>query len=319
MTHHKNDQNIILAGHRGMGCTDHEFYQSMRDVKKLPVENTVNAVRLALENGAAYVEIDALMSRDGVIFTLHNVVIADHFFADEKPDNDLNTLDFEVINNFKTGRYSNGDIASLLDVLNTVDQHGPKSLNFDVNIEIKGVQGSNQNFEDNDFIEQIADIAKASDIPVERILFSSFCLMNIVRMSHFLPNAQFGMLFTQHHDHEKPIYKNHVGEMAYQYVSLTIESVNDVLGYWQENAHQDAVISYCHPEISTLTEDLIFSLKKNNKGLNCWALFETLDTDRKNHYKNINQLCADHDVSITVITDYLEEMTAFLKTLSSSE
>ncbi len=319
MTTHENDQTIILAGHRGMGCTDHDFYQSLRDVKNLSVENTGDAVKQALESGAAYVEIDAVMSMDGVIFALHNVIVGDHFFGTQKPNNILNKIDFDLINGFKTGRHGKGDIALLSDILKIVDRYGSKSLGFDINIEIKGVQGSNQNYEDNDFIEALARTIRGSNIPAERVLFSSFCLMNIIKMSYLLPTAQFGMLFTQERYEGRPIYKNHVDDRAYQYAFFNKETIDHVGAYWQKNADLKSSLSYCHPEITTVTKDLLAYSHDKNMGLNCWALFETLDDVRKDHYKNIYHWCAEQGVSITVITDYLKEMIAFLKTLSATK
>src|SRR6218665_2753794 len=118
--------HLAIGGHRGLGCTDHDFYQKLRDIANLPVENTAESVQAAFVGRADYVEIDAVMSADGVLFTLHNVVVKDHFFGATFPSAPLNTLPFADIATFKTGRHANGRIAPLSEVLSVVAKHSPK-------------------------------------------------------------------------------------------------------------------------------------------------------------------------------------------------
>ena len=88
---------MFIAGHRGFGCTDHNFYQSIRDIQNLPVENTLESIEKAFKAGVKYIETDAVMSKDGVLFALHNVVPTDHFFGVEMPTRKLNELNFKDI------------------------------------------------------------------------------------------------------------------------------------------------------------------------------------------------------------------------------
>lgn len=63
--------NIVLGGHRGMGCTDHPFYAQRRDIASLPPENSLLSFMQAYREGAAYVELDAVVLGDQEVVCLH--------------------------------------------------------------------------------------------------------------------------------------------------------------------------------------------------------------------------------------------------------
>lgn len=293
-----------IGGHRGLGCTDHDFYQSLRPIATLPVENSAESVAAAFDAGADYVEIDAVMSADGVLFTLHNVVPADHFFRGMPPA-PLNTLSFADIARFKTGRMGNGRIAALDEVLAQVAARSPKTLPWDVNIEIKGVQGSSQPIEANDFIPRLATAVSGSAIPVERVLFSSFALQNILSMSRLLPTARYGMLFNDKPD-ARPIYANRHDDMACQYMPYDALHVQRLMTLWQDGRGTGAELGYFHPEFKTLNSDTVMLAEKYGMGINCWALFEALDAVRHAGYRQIAAACEAEGVPFSVITDYID-------------
>lgn len=299
--------HIKLGGHRGMGCTDHDFYQDKRDIASLPVENTLESIKAAFENGADYIETDAVMSADGVLFTIHNVVPKDHFFADDRPRDLLNTLPYAEISPYKTGRYNNGTVARLDDVLNHIAAVDPRTLPWSINIEIKGVQGSGQDYEENDYLHKLVKTVENSALGTDRILFSSFSLENIIRVSHALPSAHYGMLFSEK-DQPRGIYRNHTDDFRYQYLPFKTDSIRQVLEQWQKAAHPSARLEYLHPEIMTVTPDIIYNIAQMNLGLNVWALFEQLDAARLDYYRNIMECTAKSGVALTIITDYLPEM-----------
>lgn len=298
---------FAIGGHRGLGCTDHDFYQPLRDIAALPVENTAESVKAAFAAGADYVEIDAVMSADGEIFTLHNVVPADHFFG-AAPAGHLNTLAFAEIQKFKTGRHANGRIAPLSETLALIAAASPKTLPWDVNIEIKGVQGSGQPLEANDFIHRLAAVVQASPVPPARVLFSSFALHNIIAMSQVLPQAQYGMLFGEKPE-SSPIYADRREDAACRYQPYHPAALEAVMAAWQgktaQGAAQGAALSYVHPEFATLTPDSIMMAQAHGLGINSWALFEEMTPARKAAYMRIHDICEAEGVPFTVITDYV--------------
>lgn len=302
-----DNMTIKLGGHRGFGCTDHDFYQDKRDIASLPVENTLASIKAAFEAGADYVETDAVMSADGVIFALHNVVPKDHFFAADMPADLLNKMPFDAIGAYHAGRYQNGVLARMSDILDYIATIDPATLPWAVNIEIKGVQGSGQNYEENDYLKNLARLVEQSALPVERVLFSSFSLENIIRMSHLLPQAKYGMLFADQQD-ARGIYSNYRDNPRFQYLPFNADHADLVINIWQQEAQRDAKLEYAHPEIMTVTPDMVSYAAKRHLGLNVWALFEKPDQDRMAYYRN-TALCADEkNVPFTAITDYIADM-----------
>ncbi len=297
---------IKLGGHRGLGCTDHSFYH-FRDTAT-PVENTLLSIDMAFKSGASYIETDAVMSKDGIIFALHNVVPEDHFFGYEKPKHFLNDMKFNDIDQYRTGRTGKGRLALFDDVLALCHSHDQKDLPWVINIELKGVQGSGQVYERNNYLEKVAETIKRSAISPSRILWSSFCLENIIRMSQIFPASHFGMLFS-----EKPqpraIYLNHADDPHYQYLPFDQASIKLVTQEWRQHAHARSVLGYAHPEITTVTPQMITQCAAYTLGINSWSLFEEWISERGQLYKDIAQQCDEQQVAYTAITDYLNEMT----------
>lgn len=295
---------LAVGGHRGLGCTDHDFYQTRRKIADLPVENTRESVTAAYAAGADYVEIDAVMSADGVLFTLHNVVPADHFFGAARPAGMLNQLPFDEIARYGTGRGGLGKITPLAEVLEAISKASPKTLPWDVNIEIKGVQGSDQPIEVNGYIKNLANVVKNSALPVERVLFSSFALHNVMAMSHELPKAQYGMLFGEKSD-PRPIYADRRDNPSCQYLPYNPAHTAIVKGLWGEGASAKSELGYFHPEFASLNPDTIMLADRHDAGINSWALFEEMTPARHAAYLRLADACQAEDVPFSVITDYI--------------
>lgn len=221
-----------------MGCTDHGFYYK-RNIRQLPVENTIDSVVQAFENGADYVEIDAVMSADGILFSIHNVVPKDHFFTPDMPPALLNMMTFAEIQKFYTGHSHNGKIKPFAEMLDAIAANDPKTLPWAVNIEIKGVQGSGQNYEANDYLKILADTVQKSKLSPERVLYSSFSLANVLSMSHLMPESQFGMLFGEKSE-PRAIYADHQDDPRYQYLPFNPTQIDFVTSAWKEEANPKA-------------------------------------------------------------------------------
>jgi glycerophosphoryl diester phosphodiesterase len=298
-------KKIPLGGHRGMGCTDHGFYYQ-RDIRNLPVENTVESVVKAFENGADYIETDAVMSEDGILFAIHNVVPKDHFFTPDMPPALLNKMKFADIQKFRTGHRHNGMIQPFGEMLDAIAKHDPKTLPWAMNIEVKGVQGSGQNYEANDYLDRLAKTIRESDLPPERILWSSFSLANVLAMSRHFPQSQFGMLFSEKPE-PRAIYADHQDDPRYQYLPFNPAQIDFTARTWQVEADANAKLGYLHPEVATITLDTITSAKQYGLGINCWALFEHIDSGRSALYDALLKQTTENRVPFTIITDYLDE------------
>ena len=296
-----------VGGHRGMGCTDHDFYVSRRDISLLPVENTIESKITAFRNGADYIETDAVSSRDGVIFTLHNVVPKDHFFGDKIPATVLNEMAFADIERYGVGRLGKGRVSRLSESLEAIARVDPHTADFVINIEIKGVQGSGQKFEDNDFLVRLAKIVKASPIPATKILFSSFSLANILKMSQLMPDSRYGMLFAELPD-PRPIYADHRDDPEYCYLPFNSASISQVIAVWHDKAAAGVKLSYLHPEITTIDPATLAATATHGKGINCWALFEEWSETSQKLYEETAAACCRAGILFTAITNYVAEM-----------
>jgi glycerophosphoryl diester phosphodiesterase len=296
---------IKLGGHRGLGCTDHSFYH-FRD-RATPVENTLLSIDTAFKAGAAYIETDAVMSKDGIVFALHNIVPEDHFFGAEKPDLFLNEMKFADIDQYRTGLNNKGRLALFSDILSLCHSHDTNALPWIINIELKGVQGSGQPYERNDYLETVADVIRKSKVSSSRILWSSFCLENIIRMSEYFPDSHYGMLFSEK-PNPRAIYLNYKENPHYQYLPFDQASIKLVTQEWRQHAHAACHLKYAHPEITTVTSAMIQYCANHGISMNSWALFEQWNAERGQLYKNVAQQCAEQHISYTAITDYLAEM-----------
>jgi glycerophosphoryl diester phosphodiesterase len=307
---------VALGGHRGLGCTDHEFY-AFRDLHSVPVENTLASVRAAFEAGADYVEVDAVWSSDGVAFALHNVVPGEHFFGERGrvPPHFLNAIPFDVICAFKTGRLGIGEVASLREVLEDVKTIPPRGAPWIVNIELKGVQKTGQPCDTDALVEAVARAIDKAGMDAAHVLFSSFALANLAAMAKQLPGAHYGLQFLPYTE-ARPIYTDRQDELRCTYLPFTRNTVAQAVGAWARKVGADAgggaALGYLHPEISTIRPEHIQLAASLGVGINSWGLFETLDESRKSLYPHIAAACAAKGVPYTAITDYLPEMRALI-------
>src|SRR5690606_14828917 len=119
-------------------------------------------------HGAAYVEVDAVLSADHVVFTLHNVIAADHFFGDAAPTQPLNTLPFDDIARYRTGRTGQGQLTTLSETLAYVAAAAPTpppaTCPWAINIEIKGVLDSRQPYDGAALVKAIVRAVKESPL-----------------------------------------------------------------------------------------------------------------------------------------------------------
>lgn len=266
-----------IGGHRGLGCTDHEFYQSFRDVKNLPVENTAASVKAAFNAGADYVEIDAVQSRDGAIFVHHDV------------------------------SFQNGVFVPLREVLDAVFESSPKTGRWDVNVEIRGVQESGQPYEGGLFIRKLAQEVYRSKIPPENILWSSFALQNLILMSDHFPQGQYGMLFSEKLS-AASLYSDCLNDVRFQEIPFNEEYGRRVMKIWEDEAHRGAQIKSFHAEVTTITPRHIRMADMLGVGINSWALFEKIDERRLALYGNLKKETQKYKVPFSVITDYIEQI-----------
>lgn len=297
-------KKIHKGGHRGLGCTDSAFWTNLKTPGDI-VENSLLSIQSAFKQGADYVECDAVITKDEEVLILHSVNPTDHFFK-TIPTDYINRLRFSDFKNSQTGRSAKGIILTLEELLQNMPTLDPQTLPWSLNIEIKGVQGTNQNYEDQRLTKRIAEITTASGYPTERILFSSFALENLLQMAKLLPNSKYGLLFSEE-DALKAIYADYQKDFKYQYLPFKAESLSKALQIWKEEL-KFPNLSYAHPEITSINDETLNFCLSNGLSINTWALNEILDEERLSLYRKIDSFCTNQNLHISYITDYLDKL-----------
>jgi len=154
-----------------------------RGASKYAPENTMAAFRLALEQGAKAIELDAMLSADKKVMVIHDPVLDRTTNGKGKVKNytasSLQRLD-------AGSWYSEGFLGEKIPLLEEVLRElGGKCL---INIELKNYQSPRDSL-----TEEVASLVR--DMHMQNsILFSSFLPGNIRKMSNYLPSVPVALL-----------------------------------------------------------------------------------------------------------------------------
>lgn len=296
---------LLIGGHRGSGCTDHPFYAE-RTHKPMYSENSLESILNAFKLGAHFVEIDAILSADNEVLILHNSVPKDHYFGANIPPKLLNKLPFVDIKTIPVGKINPAPILTLRELLT----HMPdptKNQPFTLNIELKGVIGTQQNSDTEQLTAAVAKTIKAANFSAQNILFSSFVLENVIAMAKLLPKASFGQLF-KGNDAPSPPFADKQ-DFNNTYLHFTKENANKVIHTFSQHLQNKAALTYLIPEITTLTNQDIHFYAAQQKSIISWALVEKLDAQKIETYKNLAMQAKAANINFGIITDYLPPIT----------
>ena len=187
---------ILIGGHRGRGATDDENVHNRNIGRVLPLENTLDSFKKALDFGvdADFIETDAVATKNGgEIVLIHSNDTSTHI--KEKKFNTtgetfIDAMTAQEVASLKTGSDGSGRIPTLLELLEAVEKFPSKFIN----IELKGIQGTRR--EAPPLVEPLLKIIKNKGFPLDRILFSSFSLNTLDELKRRTFNqAKIGVLF----------------------------------------------------------------------------------------------------------------------------
>ncbi len=165
----KNFANTVIFAHRG-ACA-------------LAPENTVASFELASTHQADAIELDAKLSKDGVVMVIHDPTL-------ERTTNGTGKVNQHTLAELKAldagakfdPKFSGEKIPTLDEVLEAV---GKKLL---VNVEL-----TNYSSPKDDLIVKVAEAVKRQNMQ-DRVLFSSFIPKNLKMMKELLPDAPVALL-----------------------------------------------------------------------------------------------------------------------------
>lgn len=165
----ENIKNTVIFAHRG-ACA-------------LAPENTISSFELAVTHQADAVELDAKLSKDGVVMVIHDPTL-------ERTTNGVGKVNEHTLAELKTldagskfgPRFVGEKIPTLEEVFEAV---GKKVL---VNVEL-----TNYSSPKDDLIAKVAEVVKKQNMQ-DRVLFSSFIPKNLKMMKELLPDAPVALL-----------------------------------------------------------------------------------------------------------------------------
>ena len=146
-------------------------------------ENTLAAFKLALEQGADGIELDAKLSADDQV-----VVIHDQTLNRTTPVNGR-VKDFIVADLHKMDAGSHFDIAFRGEPIPTLDEvfKAVGQLTY-INVELTNYATPNDNL-----VEKVVELVKRNKLQ-QRVFFSSFNVFNLIRARRLLPEVPVGLL-----------------------------------------------------------------------------------------------------------------------------
>lgn len=149
----------------------------------LAPENTIASFKLAVEQGADFIELDAKLSSDGVVMVIHD------------PTVDRTTNGTGTVNQMTLAQLKELDAGAKFDIkyvgekIPTLDEVF-KAVGKDIFINVELTNYASQT---DQLIPKVAELVKANGLE-ERVLFSSFLPGNLKWIHQLLPDAPVGLL-----------------------------------------------------------------------------------------------------------------------------
>lgn len=299
-------ERIRLGGHRGSGCTDSPHARASPARAGKPPENTLDSIARAWADGADFVEVDVLRTRDDVLVVTHSNRLSDHVLTQEPRGPYAGDLEWKELEALRTGPQGDGRIPTLAQVLELAakqaERKGPSD--FVLNIEIKDVKDTDAPKHvpgRPSLVELLARQVRAHRLPLAQVVFSSFALSDLIALKRVLPEARLGMLFDVSEYAGKEVYPV-APEPHARYLPFTPEALRE--------AAREVRLEFAHPELHTLTPEAMRTVAELGLGLNCWALRESPPGEDAPAIARAVELAREHRVRLGLITDFVPRMRA---------
>lgn len=214
----------IIFGHRG--------------ASKFAPENTTAAFELALQQGADALELDTMLSADGIPVVVHDRTVDRTTNGSGKVDR-INASDLRKLDagSSFSSKYSNERIPLLEEVFVSFRN---RAL---INVELKNYHNLF-----NGLPEKVVELARRIDV-LDQILFSSFFASNLKRIKHLFPRAHIALICSQ-------------GVSGYLKRSKVFSSVSP---------------DYIHPHFKNISKSFIETQHRNNRRVNTWTVNQNTD------------------------------------------
>lgn len=290
---------VLLAGHRGSGQTDAPHARRDPLAQAKPAENSLPSLRQAFADGADFVEVDAVRTKDDQLVVVHSDQLSDHVFG-PLPAERVGDLTLAELRRLRFGRRGDGQIATLPEVLALAAEAAPAASPIALNIEIKDTKGTHA--PRRSIVDLVLRDVAAGPLPADRILFSSFALQDLKDVQERAPGMKLGLLFDHAGSGEGPMYAD-IDTPATRYRRFTPQRIAE--------ATAEVPLTHLHPEISSIGPQGIAQAAQRGLGLNSWGLKERLPST--SGLNSVLALAREQGVVMGVITDFVPQMRQILR------
>ncbi len=243
----------LIGGHRGNGETDSIALSTDEYFEKSP-ENTIASVMEAMHQNVGLIEVDVVLSRDGVPMVIHSNDLRQHVFHskfDSKKyfvsDYDANTL-FTMQVGRQNQHRVNAHMPRLSEIIDLIAKaNRTKTPPIILNIELKDTQGTsdNRSTQPISLVEAVSKAIDISEINPQHLLLSSFSTTSLAEARDRLPYIKRGLLCVPEtaDDMGKALFPAEPSDVSV-YQAFTPSTV--------ERWHAELGICAVHPEITSL-------------------------------------------------------------------
>lgn len=271
-------------GHRG-SQTDNAVARAYGRPAQ-PAENTLNAIALALDQGASGVEIDVMRTRDvpGQGLTAADVLVVTHsndlsqhvFLPDGTPDRShgfVRDRSLAELKALRVGPNREGEMPTLAEVMALLHAYEAKTGRaITLNIELKDAKDTA--YPDPaaaNVVDVVAQAIAEGPLPRERILVSSFARQDLIDMARKIDGVALGMLFYGKSGEAHDIYPSAPGHAFHvpftpQAMHETMEQVTDSQGHPR--------LSALHPELGDISAAAMAEAAARKLAVNPWFMDE---------------------------------------------
>lgn len=313
-------KQVHIWGHRGYGCTDSDFarQRAERDGVPRPAENTLKSLIGVLTSGhASGIETDLIATADNKLVLTHSTDYAQHLCGRPRPSALPNTIDemtLDQVRQLRVGPNGIGQIPTLRELFDSLSKIVLPD-DFCLNLELKGVQGT-QRIPRQPSIAQLAlDEIARSGFELRLIRFSSFSMTMLHEMQELEPKAALALLTDVGPEHGgdagKPIFPALPNSDTYQHFTPQVIT--------QAVTALPSLVAI-HPEIRTFTQEAVAACAAHKMQLASWA-WQELSPDYvpfSVFAEKAHLITRMHGVLLCSITDYAAKTTSSLNKLSSA-
>jgi glycerophosphoryl diester phosphodiesterase len=299
-------KRVQVWGHRGYGCTDSDFarQRAEQDGVPRPAENTLKSLIGVLTSGhASGIETDLIATADNHLVLTHSTDYLQHLCGRPQPAHLPPTIDemtLEQVKQLRVGPNGIGQIPTLRELFESLSRLVLPD-DFCLNLELKGVQGTQRTPRQPSIAQLALDEIAASGFELQLIRFSSFSLTMLQQMQDLEPRAALALLTDVGPEHGgdagKPIFPALPNGDCYQHFTPQVIA--------QAMSTLPSLMAV-HPEIRTFTRAAVTTCATHKLQLASWAWQElSPKIPPFSHYRDAaEKIASDNNVNLCHITDY---------------